>query len=118
MIVAVSAFGNTLDSKVNPRLGKCEYFVLYHTQTGTYRAIDNTGRFSSGAAGVATTGLLNDHEVTAVITGTVGPNAFTALEACGIKVYTGASGKVEDVLDKFLNGQFAEAKGPTPPQKK
>jgi len=26
MIVAVSAFGNTLDSKVNPRLGKCEIF--------------------------------------------------------------------------------------------
>ncbi len=109
MLIAVSAFGKNPDSEVNPRLGMCEYFVLYDSGTGEYSAIENSGRFSPGAAGIATASLLNKHRVQAVITGNVGPNAFTALKAAGIKVYTGASGKVKDMTERCQKGLLTEA---------
>ncbi|SHE73982.1 NifB/NifX family molybdenum-iron cluster-binding protein [Desulforamulus putei] len=112
MRIAISASGETLEDSLNPRLGRCEYFVLYNDDTGETLAIENTGRFSVGAAGIATVGLLNDHGVDVLITGNVGPNAFTALQAAGIQVYTGASGKVRDVLQDYKDGKLNEAKGP------
>ena len=90
MLIAVSAFGKNQDSEVNPRLGRCEYFVLYDTDTDKYSSIDNTGRFSQGAAGIATASLLSNQKVQVVITGDICPNAYTALEAAGVEVFTGA----------------------------
>ncbi|MDO7788614.1 NifB/NifX family molybdenum-iron cluster-binding protein [Desulforamulus aquiferis] len=112
MMIAISAFGKDQDNEVNPRLGRCEYFVLYDTGTGQYSAIENSGRLSPGAAGIATATLLNDQQVQVVITGNIGPNAFKGLEAAGIKVYTGASGKVKDVVERYQKGLLIEAAAP------
>lgn len=112
MKVAISASGKTLDSEVNPRLGRCEYFIVYNMATGEQSVIENTGRFSQGSAGIATAKLLNDQQVDAVITGNVGPNALSALAAAGIVMYTGATGKVSEMVEKFKLGQLTEAKFP------
>jgi len=110
MRIAISASGKTLDSEVNPRLGRCEYFVIYNNESGETTAVENTGRHSVGAAGIATTKILNDLNVDAVLTGNVGPNAYTALEAAGITIYTGASGKVKDTIEQFRQNKLVEAK--------
>ncbi|MEW6697899.1 MAG: NifB/NifX family molybdenum-iron cluster-binding protein [Bacillota bacterium] len=112
MRIAISASGETLESLLNPRLGRCEHFVLYNEDNSETATVENTGRFSVGAAGIATADLLSDYDVEVLITGNVGPNAFTALQAAGIKVYTGASGKIKDVLQDYKNGKLSEAKGP------
>ena len=112
MRVAVSASGQTLLDELNPRLGRCEYFVIVDDVTNDTVAVENTGRLSTGAAGIATAKLLNNHQVAVVITGNVGPNAFTALNAAGIRVYTSAGGKIQDVLEKYRHGNLSEAGGP------
>ena len=42
----------------------------------------------------------------AVITGNVGPKAFSALQAGSVKVYVGAAGSVRDALEKFKGGEL------------
>ncbi len=49
--------------------------------------------------------------VKAVLTGNVGPKAFAALKAAGIEVYTGASGTVQETLDKFKTGALELSQG-------
>ncbi|GAB6157124.1 NifB/NifX family molybdenum-iron cluster-binding protein [Desulfotomaculum varum] len=112
MKIAVSSSGMSLEDNLNPRLGRCEYFVIHHEETGQYTAIENAGRFSVGAAGIATASLLNEQGVDVLITGNVGPNAFTALQAAGIKVFTGATGSVQDALQDYRAGKLSEAAGP------
>ncbi|CCO07454.1 NifB/NifX family molybdenum-iron cluster-binding protein [Desulforamulus hydrothermalis] len=112
MKIAVSSSGMNLEDALNPRLGRCEYFIIHQEETGHYTAIENTGRFAVGAAGIATAGLLNEQGVDVLITGLVGPNAFTALQAAGIRVFIGATGSVQQALQDYRAGKLSEAAGP------
>ena len=51
----------------------------------------------------------------ALVTGVVGPKAFTALRNAGIKIYEGASGSgaVKEALEKFKNEGYREATAPS-----
>jgi predicted Fe-Mo cluster-binding NifX family protein len=44
-----------------------------------------------------------------LITGNCGPKAFTVLEQAGVKVITGASGTVEQVVQQFKNGELQKS---------
>jgi len=41
-----------------------------------------------------------------VIIGHCGPNAMQTLSAAGVKLYIGQAGNLQDILDKFKNGQL------------
>jgi predicted Fe-Mo cluster-binding NifX family protein len=77
-------------------------------------ASENPNIGASGGAGIQSAQLVANKGVEAIITGQVGPNAFTTLQAAGMKILVGASGKVCDVLEKYRKGQLTSyAQGPT-----
>jgi predicted Fe-Mo cluster-binding NifX family protein len=41
MIVAITSTGNLPDSKIDQRFGRCEYFVIYNTETKGMEIIPN-----------------------------------------------------------------------------
>jgi predicted Fe-Mo cluster-binding NifX family protein len=53
-----------------------------------------------------------DLGVEAVITGNLGPKAYTVLEAVGIRMVTGVSGTVRQAVQRFIAGELTEAGGP------
>ena len=113
MKIAVSATGPSLDSGVDPRFGRCQYFVIADPETMEYEAVDNPNLSAPGGAGIATAQLVADRGVEAVLTGNVGPNAYEALMAAGIEVVTGVGGTVNEAVVGYKEGRFRASSQPT-----
>lgn len=104
MKIAVSAAGGSLDAEVEPRFGRCAYFVIVEAETMRMEAPENPGAAASGGAGPQAAQTLKQRGVDVVLTGQVGPNAQEALDAAGIKVVTGVSGKVRAAVEAHQAG--------------
>jgi len=111
--IAVSATGPSLDAEVDPRFGRCRYFVIADPESLEFEALENTSQAASGGAGIASAQVVAGKDVKAVLTGNCGPNAYQTLEAAGIQVITGVSGTVRDAIEGYKAGRFEAASGPT-----
>jgi len=112
MKVAVSATGPTLDAEVDPRFGRCQYFIIADPETMEFEAIDNSNAMAAGGAGIATGQTIASKGVNVVLTGNCGPNAHQVLSAAGIQVITGVSGKVSEAIQGYKSGQFQASSQP------
>jgi predicted Fe-Mo cluster-binding NifX family protein len=54
MKLAVSSAGTTLESNVDPRFGRCPYFIYVDSDTLQFEAVENPGATAGGGAGIAT----------------------------------------------------------------
>ncbi|WMJ87969.1 NifB/NifX family molybdenum-iron cluster-binding protein [Anaerocolumna sp. MB42-C2] len=88
MKIAVSAIGKEKESLLDRRFGRCEYFLIFDMETGNIKAIGNDGLSSGGGAGIAAASQIIEENISAVITGNLGPNAFELMEKAGIKAYS------------------------------
>jgi len=112
MKVAVSASSPLLDSVVDPRFGRCAYFVVVDPETMEFEAVDNANAASAQGAGIATAQMVSQLGATVVLTGNCGPNAFQALEAAGVQVVTGVSGRVREAVAAFKEGRYQGSAAP------
>jgi len=113
MKICITSQGNTLESQVDPRFGRCAYFIIVDPDTMAFEAIDNASAGSTGGAGIQSGQLVNEKGVTVLLTGNVGPNAFQTLNAAKIEIITGISGLVKDVINKYKNGELKSREEPT-----
>ena len=113
MKIAVSAMGQSLDSQIDPRFGRCQNFIIVDTDTMEFEAVSNESTTAAGGAGIATAQMITGKGVNAVVTGHCGPNAFGVLNSAGIKVMTGASGTVQEAMDNFKSGKLQESSQPS-----
>jgi len=113
MKVAISAQGDNLDVPVDPRFGRCLYFILYDTETEKFEVMDNSASAAGGGAGIQTAQAIVNSGTEAVLTGNVGPNAFKALDAANIKIYTGVYGKIYEALIKLKEGSLKSPSVPS-----
>lgn len=113
MKIAVTSSGDTVDSQVDPRLGRASKFILCETDTGETTVIDNTQSLNiASGAGIQTAENLSRLSVKCVITGHCGPKAFRTLQSAGIKVIVGAGGTVAEVIEQFKSGKLSPAETP------
>jgi predicted Fe-Mo cluster-binding NifX family protein len=115
MKIAISANGPTLDAEVDPRFGRCQYFIIADPQTMEFEAIDNASAMAGGGAGISAAQMVAGKGVEAIITGNCGPNAHQVLSAAGVKMITGASGKVKDVIENYRDGKLEASSQPNVP---
>ena len=113
MKVCVSAVANSLDAQLDPRFGRCPYFVIVDSESMHFEAIPNMASGVTGGAGIQAAQIIANKGVKVVITGNVGPNAFQALSAAGIKIVTGAFGTVREAVEKYKKGELGETGAPT-----
>ena len=110
MRIAISSAGKELDSKLDPRFGRAAYFIILDADTMDFEAVENTQNFNlPQGAGVQAGKTIADRHVDALITGHCGPKAFKVLQTAGIKIVTGAGGKVVDAVDQFKRGELQVA---------
>jgi predicted Fe-Mo cluster-binding NifX family protein len=113
MKICVSATAKNLEAQLDPRFGRCPYFVIVESETMQFEAIPNVASDATGGAGIQAAQTIANKGVKVVITGNVGPNAFGALSAAGIEIVTGASGTVKEVVDKYRSGKLQRTDAPT-----
>jgi len=103
MKIAVSSSGKNLDSLIDPRFGRCAYFLMVETDDMSFEIFDNQSISFGGGAGIQSAQFISSKGAKAVITGNCGPNAVKTLTAAGIEVFLGNTGIVREVLQKFKN---------------
>ena len=113
MKICVTATADGLDAQIDPKFGRCPYFVIVDSETMEFEAIPNTASGSMSGAGIQAAQTVASKGVKVLITGNVGPNAFQALSAGGIKVVTSAFGNVREVVEKYKRGELKETSSPT-----
>jgi len=115
MKIAISSTGKDLDCQIDPRFGRCQYFIFLDPETMEFEAAENQGLTAMGGAGVQAAQLVVQKGVNALITGNLGPNAASALSASGIKVYLVPGGTVKEVAEAYKSGTLKEVSGSTVP---
>lgn len=112
MKIAITSRGETLDSEVDPRFGRAEYFLIGELESMDFRAIENKNVNAAGGAGINSAKVVIDAGAEAVLTGNCGPNAERTLSAGGVKLYTGVKGTVAEAVELLKGGKLTEAAGP------
>ena len=113
MRIAVSATAPSLDAAVDPRFGRCAYFIIVDTETTKYEVMPNPSQSAAHGAGIQSAQMLANKDVKVVLTGNVGPNAYSSLSAAGIQIITGATGTVRETIERYKIGELSEAESPT-----
>ncbi|MBI5845006.1 MAG: DUF134 domain-containing protein [Deltaproteobacteria bacterium] len=113
-VIAISSEGPSLDDLVDPRFGRAAGFVIFDTQTKVHSYLDNgSSQARAQGAGIQAAEIVADAEASVVLTGYVGPKAFQALTAVGIKVVQDLGGiTVREALRRCAEGGVEFAEGP------
>ena len=113
MKIAISSTELSPDAWVDFRFGRCRCFAIVDVEADTCDYIDNEAAALGGGAGLQAAQMIADAGVDAVITGNIGPNASSVLEAAGIKTFLCNPGTIREVLQHYRNGLLPEASGHT-----
>jgi len=110
MKIAISSQGQDMSSAIDPRFGRAAGFIVYDDQSGSYEHISNQQNLQAmQGAGIQTAQNVAQSGAKAVISGHVGPKAFSALQSGGIDIYLFQSGTVQEALDAFKAGKLERA---------
>lgn len=112
--ICVTSTGTDLNSQMDPRFGRCAYFIIVDPETMEFEAIQNEAATASGGAGVRAAQTIVSKGVCAVVTGSIGPNALPAFKESGVGVFTGRFGTVRDCIDGYKAGELQSISQPGP----
>ena len=112
MKICITSKGETLDSEIDPRFGRSQYFIFIDTEGSDFEVVKNPKIDAAGGAGIDSAILVAKKGVKALLSGHCGPNAFHTLQAAGIEVFIGLSGKVKEAIEKYKKGDLKPAPGP------
>lgn len=106
--ILITSNGSDLNSSVSPVFGRCQYFLIVDEKGKMEKAVPNAGIQAIRGAGIAAAQTVVSEGAAVVITGNVGPNAFSVLQQSGIKLYNGVGMTGREALDKFEKNQLTE----------
>jgi predicted Fe-Mo cluster-binding NifX family protein len=113
MKIAVTSTGPTLDDSVEMRFGRCAYFLIVDPDTLEFEPIQNPNIDLGGGAGIQSAQIMADKDVSIVLTGNCGPNAFQAFGVAGIQVITGISGQVRQAVQQYKSVALNSTSAPS-----
>jgi predicted Fe-Mo cluster-binding NifX family protein len=99
--ICITSTGKDLEAEVDPNFGRAQYFLIVDPETMNFEVVHNHNIEAAQGAGIQTAQLISNKNIGTVLTGSCGPNAHRILQSSGIKVITGANGRVKDVLAKY-----------------
>jgi len=86
MKVAITSNGNSLDSKLDKRFGRCSYFVIYDTETNGMEFLPNPNKEALEGAGPASVQLIASKGVKKVVSGEFGIKVKSIFDSLQIQL--------------------------------
>lgn len=86
MKIAISSIGDTVESKVDPRFGRCSYFAIYDSVSKSTSFIINPNKDVEEGAGPASVQFVANYGVTKVIAGEFGSKIKSLLNDLNIQM--------------------------------
>ena len=86
MKVAITSTGNTLESKLDSRFGRCSYFVIYDTDTKATEFVPNSNKENIEGAGPASVQLVASRGVKKVVSGEFGSKVKAIFDSLQIQL--------------------------------
>jgi predicted Fe-Mo cluster-binding NifX family protein len=106
MKIAITSTGQSLESKLDQRFGRCAFFVIYDTETGGVEILPNPNRDAEEGAGPASVQFVASKEVQKIVSGEFGVKIKSLLDSLKIQmiVYKEPETTVKSVI-YMLNNQ-------------
>ena len=113
MKIAISATTRNIESPIDPRFGRAQYFAIYDSDSKSYFFTDNTQNMNAAqGAGIQTAQNILNSKADCVITGHCGPKAYRVLNGANVKIYLCEDGcSVRDAVSKMLAGELKLSDG-------
>jgi predicted Fe-Mo cluster-binding NifX family protein len=105
MKIAISAKTGSIESQMDERFGRCNYFVLFDDETEQIDILANPGTTSTSGAGPAAVEELVKHKVKIVITGSVGDIAKESLQKAGIEIILMKKTTIKQAFNHYLKAK-------------
>jgi predicted DNA-binding protein (UPF0251 family)/predicted Fe-Mo cluster-binding NifX family protein len=112
--IAITSEGPMLDDALDPRFGRAGGFIVVDPQTLEFEYVDNgDSQAMAQGAGIQAAENISRAGAKVLLTGYVGPKAFMALQAVGIKVAQNLENiTVRQALERYNAGQVEWADAP------
>jgi predicted DNA-binding protein (UPF0251 family)/predicted Fe-Mo cluster-binding NifX family protein len=117
-MIAITSEGPTLDDLVDPRFGRAAGFIVVDPETMAFKYVENgAAQVRAQGAGIQAAETVANAGAKAVLTGYVGPKAFQALAAAGIRIAQDMDNlSVREAIARFKGGtiqwsDLTDAKG-------
>ncbi|MDP4275934.1 MAG: NifB/NifX family molybdenum-iron cluster-binding protein [Bacteroidota bacterium] len=86
MKVAITSTGNTIDSRLDSRFGRCSFFVIYNTDSKSVEFIPNPNKDNLEGAGPASVQLVASLGVKLVVSGEFGAKVKSVFDSLQIQL--------------------------------
>jgi predicted Fe-Mo cluster-binding NifX family protein len=101
MKIAITSTGNSPDSKLDQRFGRCAFFVIYDTESGAMEYIPNPNRDAQEGAGPASVQLVASRDVKRIVSGEFGVKIKSLLDSLKIQmiVYKESDATISKIIE-------------------
>lgn len=107
--IAITSEGPTLDQPVDPRFGRAAGFIIVDPDTMSFEYVENgAAQARAQGAGIQAAETVARTGASAVLTGFVGPKAFQALAAAGIRIAQNLENiSVKEAVARYKKGDVS-----------
>lgn len=101
MKIAITSTGNSPDSKLDSRFGRCSYFVIYDTENHATEYIPNPNKENIEGAGPASVQLIASKGAVKVVSGEFGAKVKSLFDSLQIQlvVLNDPEKKISAIID-------------------
>ncbi len=105
MKIAITSTGNSPESTLDSRFGRCSYFVIYDTETGATEFIPNPNKDSVEGAGPASVQVVASKDVKKVVSGEFGAKVKAIFDSLQIQIIVidDTEKKISDIINIINN---------------
>jgi len=111
MKICISSLGSDLNSLIDPRFGRAQYFLFLDEKGKLEEVVSNPGVLARGGAGITAAQRVADKNIEILITGNIGPNAVRVLGTTKTKIFLCPPNiKVKEAFSMWKNNKLTQIK--------